>query len=168
MKRMKRNRKVRQAIGKIGERFKNYLDVCVAEYQKTELGWCGRDVVIYPNVSIVFPKNIFIESHTHIGGCMIRASERSKIKIGKWCQIANNTIFASSGHAIGEGYYYGNLTYGDIMLEDNVWIGSNAIILENVKIGANSVIAAGAVVTKDVPKNVIVAGVPARVIKNII
>ena len=40
------------------------------------------------------------------------------------------------------------------MLEDNVWIGSNAIILENVKIGANSVIAAGAVVTKDVPKNV--------------
>ena len=69
---------------------------------------------------------------------------------------------------IGTRYDYGNLTYGDIMLEDNVWIGSNAIILENVKIGANSVIAAGAVVTKDVPKNVIVAGVPARVIKNII
>jgi len=96
---------------------------------------------------------------------MIRASEKSKVKIGNWCQIANHTIFASSGHVIGEGRYYGNLTYGDIVVEDNVWIGSNAIILEGVRIGKNSVVAAGAVVTRNVPENVVVAGVPAQVIK---
>ena len=54
-----------------------------------------------------------------------------------------------------------------IVLGRNVWIGSNATILQGVTIGDNSVVAAGAVVTKDVPADTIVGGVPARVIKHI-
>lgn len=54
-----------------------------------------------------------------------------------------------------------------IVVKRNVWIGAAATILPGVTIGENSVIAAGAVVTKDVPPNTIVAGVPAKVIKNI-
>ena len=50
---------------------------------------------------------------------------------------------------------------------DNVWIGMNAIILKGVTIGENSVVAAGAVVTKSVPANVVVAGNPAVVIKKL-
>lgn len=53
---------------------------------------------------------------------------------------------------------------GLIVVEDNVFIGARALIMPGVKIGENSIIAAGAVVTKDVPKNVVVAGNPARVI----
>lgn len=53
---------------------------------------------------------------------------------------------------------------GCIEVMDNVFIGTGSIIMQNVRIGANSIVAAGAVVTKDVPEGVIVAGVPARII----
>ena len=53
---------------------------------------------------------------------------------------------------------------GCIEVMDNVFIGSNSTILPNVKIGPNALIAAGSVVTKDVPENSVVAGVPAKVI----
>lgn len=54
-----------------------------------------------------------------------------------------------------------------VIVEDDVLIGANAVILEGVRIGKSSVVAAGAIVTKDVPANVVVAGAPARVIKEI-
>ena len=57
--------------------------------------------------------------------------------------------------------------FGTIIIGDNVFFGNNAIVLPNVRIGNNCIIAAGAVVTKDVPDNSVVAGVPAKVIKTI-
>lgn len=54
-----------------------------------------------------------------------------------------------------------------VIVEDNVVIGANAVVLEGVKIGENSVVAAGAVVVENVPSNVVVAGMPAKVIKSI-
>ena len=56
-------------------------------------------------------------------------------------------------------------TYGKVVLKKNVWIGMNVTICPGVTIGENSVIAAGAVVTKDIPTNVVAGGVPARIIK---
>lgn len=55
----------------------------------------------------------------------------------------------------------------EIVIEDNVWIGINSTILSGVTIGKNAVIAAGSVVTKDVPANMIVGGNPARIIKEV-
>lgn len=54
-----------------------------------------------------------------------------------------------------------------VVIEDDVWIGANAVILPGVRIGTHSVVAAGAVVTKDVPPHSIVAGIPAKIIKKI-
>jgi acetyltransferase-like isoleucine patch superfamily enzyme len=54
-----------------------------------------------------------------------------------------------------------------IVLKRNCWIGANAVILPGVTVGVNSVVAAGSVVTKDVPSDTVVAGVPARVIKKV-
>ena len=54
-----------------------------------------------------------------------------------------------------------------IVLEDNVWVGDHALVLKGVRIGKNSVVAARAVVVKDVPPNVVVAGNPARVVKEL-
>ncbi|MDF2558442.1 MAG: 2,3,4,5-tetrahydropyridine-2,6-dicarboxylate N-acetyltransferase [Bacillales bacterium] len=54
-----------------------------------------------------------------------------------------------------------------VVVEDNVLIGANAVVLEGVRVGSGSVVAAGAVVIQDVPPNVVVAGIPARIIKQI-
>ena len=54
-----------------------------------------------------------------------------------------------------------------VTIEDDVWIGANAVILPGVAIGTHSVVAAGAIVTKDVPPRSLVAGVPAKVIKQL-
>lgn len=59
------------------------------------------------------------------------------------------------------------ITAEGIIIEDDVWIGSGAIITDNVRIGKGSVVAAGAVVTHDVPPHTVVAGIPARVVKSI-
>lgn len=93
----------------------------------------------------------------------------SAIKIGKWCDIGFNTVFTSSKHEL---YAVPNMrrTYvkgNPITIGDNVWVGCNVTILDGVTVGNGSTIAAGSVVTKSVPPNVVVAGVPAKVIKEI-
>ena len=59
------------------------------------------------------------------------------------------------------------ISKGPVLIEDNVWVGEGVVIMANVKIGKNSIIGANSVVTKDVEKNSVVAGNPARVIKKI-
>jgi maltose O-acetyltransferase len=63
------------------------------------------------------------------------------------------------------GWGYDGYSIGDVVIGNNVWIGGRVTILKGVTIGDNAVIGAASVVTKDVPKNAIVAGNPARVIK---
>lgn len=88
----------------------------------------------------------------------------NKISIGRNVKISENVIIRDSdGHTIiREGY---NMSK-PIIIEDDVWIGLNCTILKGVTIGRGSIVAAGSVVTKSVPPNSLVAGVPARVIKN--
>ena len=76
-------------------------------------------------------------------------------------------IITTVNHVIGEERYYGNVESERIIIGNNVWIGANAIITPGVIIGDNSIIGAGAVVTKDVSKNCIMGGVPARLIREI-
>ena len=60
-----------------------------------------------------------------------------------------------------------SLDLGSVVIKKNVWLGAACTILPNVTVGENSVVAAGAVVTKDVPDNVVVAGVPAKIVKHL-
>ena len=91
-----------------------------------------------------------------------------KVKIGDNAQIAPNVSIYTAGHPVhpdsrNSGYEYGIA----ITIGDNVWIGGNTCILPGVTIGNNVVIGAGSVVTKDIPDNVIVAGNPCRIIREI-
>lgn len=100
------------------------------------------------------------------------------LTIGSFCSIAGNVKFFLDGeHCVDTvstfpfKYYYtesdevDDVTKGSIVVEDDVWIGHSATILSGVTIGQGAVIAAGALVCKDVPPYAIVGGVPAKVIK---
>ena len=80
--------------------------------------------------------------------------------------LAPKVSLLSEGHPIGANDRQ-TLTAGKIHIKPNAWIGAGAIILQGVTIGENAVVAAGAVVSKDVPANTVVGGIPAKHIKNI-
>lgn len=112
---------------------------------------------------------IFIGNNTGISGGSICAARL--VKIGNECLVgANVTIADTDFHPIqSDGkradVSHENVPAEPVIIEDNVFLGTGAIILKGVTIGRNSVVGAGAVVTKDVPPNSVVAGNPARVIK---
>lgn len=84
-----------------------------------------------------------------------------KIEIGQSALIANNVVIVDHDHD-----EYGGFRTSPVKIGNHVWIGANATILKGVKIGDNAIIAAGAVVNKDVPERLLAAGVPAKIIKN--
>ena len=91
-----------------------------------------------------------------------------EIVIGNNCQFAPNVLLSAVYHPLNSEKRKNRTYYAKkIIIEDNVWICSNAVITAGVKIGKNSVVAAGAVVTSDVPESVLVAGVPAKVVKKL-
>lgn len=127
---------------------------------------CGNKVFILSGTKIIGPNNVNLGDNTWIGhNSFIMAG--ADVIIGDWCQIANNTIITTTNHLINGSYYFGNVETKEIVIGNNVWIGSNSIILPGVTIGDNSVIAAGAVVNKAVPKNKIYGGVPAKELKDL-
>lgn len=98
---------------------------------------------------------------------MINARGRGGIEIGNDVLIGPNVVLRSNNHVIANlkvPIAEQGMTDGTIVIEDDVWIASNAVVLPDVRIGRGSIIAAGAVVTKDVPPLSIVGGVPAKVI----
>lgn len=101
------------------------------------------------------------------GNARIVADCGGKIIIGNSVMVGPNTIIRASNHkseSAAIDIWLQGQTGGTIIIGDDVWIAANVVILPGVKIGSHSVIAAGAVVTKDVPEYSVVAGVPARVI----
>jgi len=113
---------------------------------------------------------ILIGAGTRIHGSCIHA--RSKIEIGEGCLIAANcNIIDSNGHELllehPENRIHCKDTPSPILIENYVWIGANSLILKGVTIGQGSVVAAGSIVTKDVPPNTLVGGHPAKIIKNL-
>jgi len=110
-----------------------------------------------------------VDSYTYIGDrcCVTRA------RIGRYVSIGNNVSIGPGEHRLDKlstssqfyGGAYDELTQGDCIIESDVWIGVDAIVLRGVRVGFGAVVAANAVVTKNVPDYAVVAGVPARVIK---
>ena len=143
----------------------------------------GRDVTLsdgccFHDKAILFGK-ISVGRYTSINGPGTRIfGAKYGVNIGSFCSIASNVIIQEHnhnmktvstcdvvGHVLGIKNDNIAVSKGEIVIEDDVWIGSNSVILSGVKIGRGAVIGAGSIVTKYVPKYAIVAGNPAKVIK---
>lgn len=118
---------------------------------------------VFPPFYTDFGKNITIGEDVFINACC-HFQDHGGITIGDGCQIGHNVVFATLNHGLTPEDR--KTTYpAPIVLGKNVWIGSNATILQGVTIGDNAVVGAGAVVTKDVAPNTVVGGIPAKFIK---
>lgn len=120
---------------------------------------------VFPPFYTDYGKNIIVGEGVFINACC-HFQDHGGVTIGDGCQIGHNVVFATLNHEL-KPERRKNTCPAPIVLDKNIWVGSNATILSGVTIGDNAVVAAGAVVNKDVAPNTIVGGVPAKFIKHI-
>lgn len=134
----------------------------------SRLGSCGKDPLFITFSKFFVPKNIHMGNNIFINQqCIFVGDEKitigDNVNIGFRCMIITSNNEVHINPKTHERVHYNE----PIVIEDDVWIGAGAIVLPGVTIGKGSVVAAGAVVTRDVPRNTLVGEVPARIIKNI-
>ncbi len=121
----------------------------------------GENVRIETPFYTDFGKNITVGSNVFINaGCKFQ--DQGGIVIGDGAFIGHNVVLATLDHDMNPEKRH-LLHPAPIRIGNRVWIGANAVVTKGVTIGDNSIIAAGAVVTHDIPANVVAAGIPARV-----
>lgn len=127
----------------------------------------GKGVVIYPGVWIAPGRNLIVKDHVDIAKDVLITTSGG-VEIGERTLIGYRTQIISSDHtipSIGEPFPISGDNHKKITIGKDVWIGGNCLITAGVTIGDGAVVAGGSVVTKDVPENAIVGGVPAKIIR---
>jgi acetyltransferase-like isoleucine patch superfamily enzyme len=118
---------------------------------------------LYYDCDIIGFENSIIELGSGFLNSNVKIRCKNKISIGRNVAISHDvTIMDSDAHEIS---YEGYQMTKPISIGNNVWIGSRALIMKGVAIGDGAIVAAGSIVTKDVPPNSMVAGIPAKIIK---
>lgn len=136
------------------------------EVQTENLRRNGSEGSVGGDVVLAHAENISIGKNSYVNGGMLAASPNAEISIGSNCLISYGVHMRTDMHRhdlfsetpmIDQG-----LDEKSIRIGDNVWIGFGAQIMSGVSVGSNSIIAAGAVVTKNVPSYEVWGGIPAR------
>ncbi len=132
----------------------------------------GNNFIFDPFSSFSY-NTISVGNDVYIGPNATFSASVSQIKIGNKVLFGPNVTIMGGDHNIYEkGFYIFDVKEKKpendlpVIIQDDVWIASNVTILKGVEIGTGSVIAAGSLVLNNVPKNTIVGGVPAKVLKN--
>lgn len=156
-----------QAIGKIFNRLLMYVN-------RSLFRQCGKRTIFYPTKSHFLYKNIIVGNDVFIGPGASFIAGISYISIGDKTFFGPNVTIRGGNHSshivgklMADYRQIDKLTTDDepVIIDDDVWVGTGAIILKGVHIGRGAIVAAGAVVPKDVPPYAIVVGVPAKVLK---
>ena len=111
--------------------------------------------------------DVIIGDHTRIG---LHDTIIGPVTIGSHVNLAQGITITALNHNFDDSEKridQQGISTKEVVLEDDIWVGANAVILPGVTIGKHAVVAAGAIVTKDVPPHSLVAGVPAKVIRQI-
>ncbi|QKE75847.1 acetyltransferase [Arthrobacter citreus] len=134
---------------------------------KQLFGSTGDSIYIEPTFRCDYGYNIHVGENFYANfDCVIL--DVCPVHIGVNCFMAPGVHIYTATHPLDPVERASGAEYGKpVTIGDNVWVGGRAIINPGVKVGNNVVIASGAVVTKDVPDNVVVGGNPARIIKEI-
>lgn len=147
----------------------------LSPYKKVEREQKIREIIkkIGPNFDILSPFFCDFGENIHIGTNFyanhnLSILDGGKVTIGDYVFIAPNVVITTAGHAIDPSQRDKGLEIAlPIKIGSHVWLGANVSILPGVTIGDNVVIGAGAVVTKDIPNNVIAVGNPCKVLRKI-
>lgn len=138
-------------------------------------GRAGKNLRVYPPLHVDFGCNIYTGDNVFINqNCTFL--DNNTITVGDRVMFGPDVKVYAGDHPLegreryidtGDGNAYIVSSSRPVRIGNDVWIGGGAIILPGVTVGNNVVVAAGSVVTKDVPENVVVAGNPARIIKKL-
>lgn len=140
---------------------------------KQNLKCCGKNVNIGIHSDIT-SQNVSIGDHTTLGKNTRILSTRAEVKIGSYVMFGPSVTIITGDHRSDLiGRYMSTVRDDeklpendkDVVIEDDVWIGANAVILKGCVIGTGCIVATGSVVTKSMPPYSVVGGVPARVLK---
>lgn len=136
----------------------------------SEFGYYGKNTSIARPCDLKKPSNIFLYDFVRIGPkANIMTSGNGKFIMKQGCLCSENLVVVTSNHRqyIGEYLNSNNIdaVYGDVVVEEDVWIGVNVTLLAGICIGRGAIIGACSVVTKDIPPYSIAVGNPAKVIK---
>lgn len=123
----------------------------------------GKEVRLRMPVVVYSPENLSIGSQVDIGEFVVLRANGG-MRIGDRVLIAAHATLTTRGHPILPPRF-GHTVDAPIVIEDDVWVGAAAVVLPGVTIGRGSIVGAGAVVTRDVPADTIVGGVPSRPIR---
>lgn len=135
---------------------------------------CGKNVRFFPTKSDFYYETIRVGDDVFIGTGASFIATKSFIEIGNKVMFGPNVTIRGGNHSTHIiGKYMADYTSEDklesddqpVIIEDDVWVGTGAIILKGVRIGQGAIVAAGAVVVNDVEKYAIVGGIPATILK---
>ncbi len=131
------------------------------------LGEVGEGADIRPPLFVDYGEQLSVGAGTFVNFGLI-ALDVAPIRIGRDCQLGPGVQLLTPTHPLDPELRRAKWEAAEpITLEDNVWLGGGVIVLAGVSIGENSVIGAGAVVTRDIPANVVAVGNPARVVRTL-
>ena len=139
---------------------------------KKKFKYFGEGARIEPSANISHPEKIYFDDYGHINDycCVWARGDESIIHLGKHLLMGPGCKIFNSNHRFDNPEVPFRLQESqskDVYIEDNVWLGANVVVTAGVKIGHDTIIAAGSVVTKDIPPYSIAGGVPAKVIKQL-
>lgn len=134
---------------------------------KQLFGSIGENVWIEPPIHMAYGSNTTVGSNVYFN-FNLTIIDDYKVTIGNNVMFGPNVTIAVTNHPVHPDLRRGGEMYAlPVVIEDDVWIGSGVIILPGVTIGKGCVIGAGAIVTKDIPANVIAVGNPCRVLRKL-